>query len=197
MDYYTDIPAGSHTPGRDRPLMTTNTNSINSIIAIDHYTFGTGSDGKHKQITFAGENAAGAQTDPASAAYTAPGTASSVADLRFRNQNGVFPLSCIRAFGTCANTGVGAVVPTNSFNVASCTTGGGNLNVTLTAGAVTGTSYIVLATSQRQVGLPSGNDQIATVYSIDSATLFHITTVNVLTGTLANTTLISFIVLQA
>lgn len=54
--YNTGIPNGPNNPSDDQPLMQTNTNSINSIIGVDHYTFGTGasvtngSDGYHKII---------------------------------------------------------------------------------------------------------------------------------------------------
>lgn len=54
--YTTGIPAAGNNPSSDQPNMQTNTNSIASIWGVDHYTFGSGLDGKHKQITFAGNN---------------------------------------------------------------------------------------------------------------------------------------------
>lgn len=51
--YNTGIPAAADNPSNDQPDMLQNTNSINSIIAVDHYSFGSSAnfDGFHKQIT--------------------------------------------------------------------------------------------------------------------------------------------------
>ena len=50
--YNQNIPFATNNPSNDQPLMEQNTNSIYSILNVDHYTFGTGplGDGKHKQI---------------------------------------------------------------------------------------------------------------------------------------------------
>src|SRR5437868_7168221 len=52
--YTTDIPFANNKPSVDQPNMKINTNSINSIIGVDHLTFGTAtgnqSDGYHKII---------------------------------------------------------------------------------------------------------------------------------------------------
>lgn len=50
FSYNLNIPAAGNNPSSDQPLMQTNTNSINSLINVDHYTFGTGKDGKHLQV---------------------------------------------------------------------------------------------------------------------------------------------------
>jgi len=56
FNYIQNIPFATNNPSVDQPNMLTNTNSINSIIAVDHITFGaaTGieSDGWHKVIHF-------------------------------------------------------------------------------------------------------------------------------------------------
>lgn len=59
IPYNLDIPDGPNNPSQDQPKMKENTNSINSIIAVDHYTFGssplpsgTPPDGWHKQSTY-------------------------------------------------------------------------------------------------------------------------------------------------
>jgi hypothetical protein len=57
--YITGIPAANNNPSNDQPNMQTNTNSINSIISTDHYSFGTApttADGAHKQITYDANN---------------------------------------------------------------------------------------------------------------------------------------------
>src|SRR2546430_8289315 len=52
--YTTNIPLATNEPSVDQPNMKINTNSINSIIGVDHLTFGTAtgtqSDGYHKVI---------------------------------------------------------------------------------------------------------------------------------------------------
>lgn len=50
--YNLNIPNGPDDPSDDQPLMQTNTNSINSIINVDHYTFGSSgsNDGYHSII---------------------------------------------------------------------------------------------------------------------------------------------------
>lgn len=52
--YTTNIPLATNKPSVDQPNMKTNTNSINSIIGVDHLTFGTAtgseSDGWHTVI---------------------------------------------------------------------------------------------------------------------------------------------------
>lgn len=52
FNYFLNIPAAANNPSVDQPNMETNTNSINSIIGIDHFSFGSpnGSDGTHQQV---------------------------------------------------------------------------------------------------------------------------------------------------
>lgn len=51
FNYTNDIPFADHNPSTDQPDMLINTNSIDSIIAVDHYTFEEGNkDGYHKVI---------------------------------------------------------------------------------------------------------------------------------------------------
>lgn len=51
--YTRDIPFSTNNPSNDQPIMQTNTNSIDSLIAVDHYSFGSAGnlDGFHKQVT--------------------------------------------------------------------------------------------------------------------------------------------------
>lgn len=51
FNYFTGIPAGPDNPSNDQPLMQTNTNSIDGIIGVDHFTFLTNArDGLHQQV---------------------------------------------------------------------------------------------------------------------------------------------------
>lgn len=51
FSYNNDIPDAPNNPSNDQPKMKVNTNSIDSIIDVDHYSFETNSDGWHKQVT--------------------------------------------------------------------------------------------------------------------------------------------------
>jgi len=53
--YENNIPAASHNPSADQPIMQTNTNSINSIIGVDHFSFNTANGGYHKQVSLVNE----------------------------------------------------------------------------------------------------------------------------------------------
>src|SRR5208337_4602987 len=91
--------------------------STNGILAVDHNTFNTANGGTHLQVTFNSKNIPAAQTDPSSVSYTNSGTASTIADLFFRNQNGTFQTSPIKAWGLSDNTG--AIVSSQSVNISS------------------------------------------------------------------------------
>lgn len=60
ITYNLNIPAAANNPSVDQPNMQTNTNSINSLVAVDHYTFADNPYGTHKQITFPNNNSPGA-----------------------------------------------------------------------------------------------------------------------------------------
>lgn len=126
FNYFTNIPAANNNPSDDQPDMATNTNSINSIIDVDHYTFSSDSsrDGWHKQVTIPLTTTQAAQTDPASVIHTATGTVTTKSECYFKNQNASFLMSGVRAFGSFvgvpAGTAVGtAVTPTTQSNVSA------------------------------------------------------------------------------
>jgi len=50
--YTTGLPNVNNNPSVDAPNMTVNTNSISSLIGIDHVGFNTNGSGVHKQVTF-------------------------------------------------------------------------------------------------------------------------------------------------
>ena len=52
FNYFDDIPKAPNNPSSDQPNMQTNTNSIDGIINVDHFSFEQGGlDGYHKQCT--------------------------------------------------------------------------------------------------------------------------------------------------
>jgi hypothetical protein len=48
--YTRDLPVANNDPSVDQPLMTQNTNSIDSLIDEDHYSFGENNGGFHRQV---------------------------------------------------------------------------------------------------------------------------------------------------
>jgi hypothetical protein len=154
FSYNTGVPAAPNNPSVDQPEMLINCESINSILAVDHVTFntsGTGtpgsSGGQHLQVTFNGKNVpSGLPTDPLSIIYSNSGTASTISQLFFSNQNSIFHLSPIRAWAYVNSAGV--INASQSFNVSAIThPSAGNYNVTLTANAVSSANFAVVVTS--------------------------------------------------
>lgn len=147
--FSTTIPAAANNPSVDQPDMLQNNVATNGIIAIDHITFNALGGGQHKQVTFNGKNIPAAQTDPQSTLYTnnitvATGnnttSASTVANMFFRNQSAIFPISMIRAFGAFDAAGN----PLNSWNMSCTRTSEGKYDITLATTAVTGVNFLVL-----------------------------------------------------
>jgi len=54
--YNINIPDAPNNPSNDQPNMKINTNSISSLIGVDHVGFNTNGSGIHKQVTFQHEN---------------------------------------------------------------------------------------------------------------------------------------------
>jgi hypothetical protein len=138
----TTIPNEPNDPADDCPLMRQNYTNIKNYLTVDHVEAGAPGNGFHKEVTFYDKVAQGLPVDPTSVLYTASGTASTVADMRFRNANGIFPVNAIRA---CAvfTTG-GAPVVSNGINVGIITRLVNVFTINLTANAVTSTNPIVL-----------------------------------------------------
>jgi hypothetical protein len=172
FNYYPNIPNPPDNPSFDVSLMQTNSGSINSIVGTDHLTFkqaqggGPGvTDGQHKQVTFANTfPPSGTPTNPLSILYTTPGTANTVTDMRYINNNGTFPVNLIRAYGFCTAAGVSA---DQQINVATFARtpgfGAGSFDITLTTNTVTGLNFGVLVSAS-----PTGTT-LTSVYIINSS----------------------------
>lgn len=149
--YNNSIPAAANNPSNDQPDMQTNTDAIDSIIAVDHVSFNAAAgdvSGAHEQITFNDKNVPGAQTDPKSTLYTNDGTASTISELFYRNQSGIFLISSIKAFGrVIPNTGA-------LSNALNCTVSsfGATVVIALTAGVVTGNNVCIFASQAANLG---------------------------------------------
>lgn len=153
ITFNTGIPAANNNPSLDQPEMLQNNISTDAILAIDHVSFNSsgvapnGVSGTHLQVTFNGKNTPGAQTDPQSVLYTANGTASTKAEMFFKNGDGTFLVSPIKAFGSfITQAGAGVIGAITSYNVNTITSVGGATSqfiVALTPGAVNGTNVAV------------------------------------------------------
>lgn len=191
--YDKTYPNPSDPPRNDVQTMQNNALAIYNIWDKDHYTFDGADPGFHRQMRLPVRNAAGAQTDPQCTIYSASGTASTVSDGRLRNQNGIFPLNCTRAFAVFNGTAASPITPGNSFNVTSITrTATGLYAVVLPAGTVTGTSFCVnvSASSDGSGSVLNAN------YDITGAGTFTIATYRP-TFSLQNANSVSFTVTQA
>jgi hypothetical protein len=189
----TGIPAASNDPSNDQPGMQTNFANIAGLMAVDHTSQGTTGAGTHKQVTFNTKNAAGAQTDPASTVYTGNGTASSVAQLFFRNQNRIFHLSPIRAWGYANTAGI---IASQSFNITSVIRKvgfpTGVFTITMTGGATSSANYAVLVSA-----VPGGGSNVpVATFSIINTTQFDLVFRKGTDGTLVDPTSFSFQVMQ-
>ena len=169
--FSTTVPAAPNNPSVDQPDMLQNNVATNGIVAVDHITFNTLGGGQHKQVTFNSKNVPAAQTDPQSTLYTnnitvatATNTisASTKANMFFRNQDAIYPASMIRAFGAFDAAGTAL----NTWNMSATRLGAGQYNITLASGAVTGVNFSV------QVSSSSTNTQtfIDHVYNINAMT---------------------------
>ena len=56
--YNNGVPSANNDPSVDQPNMLINTQSINSLLGIDHVSFNAAGGGRHNQVTFAGNNPA-------------------------------------------------------------------------------------------------------------------------------------------
>ena len=196
VGYNTSVPVQTNSPSVDQPEMTLNTQAIATIIAVDHVGFNSsgnvppasnGIGGTHLQVTLNGKNMPGSQTDPQSVIYTASGSASSVAQLKYVNQNVTIPLSNICAWGLANTSGLVSGQYANVTSVVRNSTG--NYTVTLVTNTVTGTNFGVLLSAQATSNSP------AMKYTIVSAGIF---TCNFTNGSTAiDPTNFTFQVMQA
>lgn len=170
--FYPNIPNAPDNPSFDQPLMQINSQSTNGLIGVDHVTFnqfnpsntpqspGQGG-GQHIQVTFNSKNVpVGTPTDPLSILYTNSGVASTVADMYFKNQNSIFPISAVRAFGII--NGTSGVTDPNQFINLTSSGGAGTYSITLNAGTVNSTSYGVYIGINSSISLTATYDNLLT-----------------------------------
>lgn len=150
--YNRDIPDAPNNPSVDQPKMKENFNSIDTLLAVDHVSFNANNGGFHKQIDFALKATPAAPVDPVSVAFTqnsvslteVTGGATTIAQEFYRNQNGIFPVSSVRAFGVFIPVALAAPTILNGFNIASTAFAAASYQITFNANTVNGTNIIVL-----------------------------------------------------
>lgn len=192
--FNTAIPAANNNPSVDQPDMLVNNQSTDAIINVDHISFNAMNGGQHKQVTFNNVAAPGAQINPQSILYTVAGIASSNVDMRFRNQNKIFPVNLIRAYGFIDGA-AGGIIASQSINVTSAVrNSAGDYTITLEASTVATADFGVLITSTPRP-VPALNPMSAN-YVITGIGTFRILIYDLFTNSRQDPTNFSFVVLQ-
>lgn len=188
ISYTLGIPGTNNNPSNDQPNMQINNDAINQILGVDHIAFNAASGGTHQQVTLSSKNTPGAQVDPQSVIYTANGTASTKAELKFVNQDATFILNVVRAWGFANTAGV---ISSQSMNVTSVTKAStGIYDIVLNANTVTTSNFGVL------VSFNSGSSSVTSSYNITGAGTFRITFRGSGAFNLTDPTNFTFLVLQ-
>lgn len=193
--YNNAIPAAANNPSNDQPDMLTNTQSINSIIAVDHASFNTANGGTHTQMhlpNFTNPTTINGAANQGSVVYSAAGVADATrAQIYYKNAFGLqIPLSPIKAFGSFDNAGN----LLNGFNLTVTAHGAGSGVYTLDIplNILTTANYLVLIST----GINALNPGRGGVYVIVSATQFQVAFRNFINGVLADPDQFSITVLQ-
>lgn len=185
----TTIPQESNDPIDDVPLMRGNYNNINSYLKVDHVEAGSPGNGYHKEVTFYDKVSQGVPVDPTSVLYTDSGSASSVADMRFKNANGIFPPNAIRACGVFISDNSlpspQTITLINGFNVVSVSRTGATYTITFVAGAINNAVKPIVFVIENQDAVNGNSSTIGNTYATDTLR-FQPT----------NARLINFVVLQ-
>src|SRR5690606_599913 len=130
--FFPNIPQPTDDPSVSQAQLLQNFQSIRDWNETDHYAFGTGNDGWHKQLNFPAVGTLPSFTGFQSGVVTAAGTASPTsAQIFFKNSESTYPLSSIRAFGVV--TVAGSLV--SGYGVASIShPSTGSYSITLNSG---------------------------------------------------------------
>lgn len=188
--YSRDFPAGDRTPAEQRTTLTTNTNSVDSLVNVDLYGFNNNNGGLHQQVTLPANNTPGAQTGLSSVVYSGPGTADPASSqLFYRNSLAIFPLSLFKAFGLITGTAL-----TNSYNITSVTNGIlGQYDVTMSV-MLPGSAFAVIALPGVLSG--GGNPNVTISFRITGPNSFILYTQDTSANTPINVSNFTFVVLQ-
>ena len=147
--YTVGIPDAPNDPSADQPNMKVNNDSNDGIWKIDHYGFRNNNGGYHKQTTYPLTKTVSGNPNQLSTVYADQGVDSTaVSQLFYKNFQGTFPLSMVRAFGTFpAVPGAGVTNATSYYNInPAISFTGGDYTVVLAANATSSDEITVLLT---------------------------------------------------
>jgi len=199
ITYNLGIPASGNNPSNDQPNLLTNTNAVNSILAVDHNSFSDTNAGTHAQVTLPYQNAGATQSGNSAVIYTAAGLAnSSASQIYWKNSQGgasatPYQLSAVKAWATFSGAS-GSILGSQSLNVSSITRNStGSYAVTLSTNALSGSSYGIILSSTDN----ASNQRCTLSYSILGATGFTISAVAAASGfALTDPNNVTFMVIQ-
>ena len=93
FNYNRDIPNAPNNPSNDQPLMKTNTNSIEDLIAVDHIKFNLANGGYHNDIHFQTQGADPITVPTIGQLYTKNVTVNSITDTQLFFRTGLGGIS--------------------------------------------------------------------------------------------------------
>jgi hypothetical protein len=204
----TTVPSGPNNPSNDQPVMQSNNVSSLNILAVDHITYNSagtgagGSGGHHKQVTYDNNFVPGAIGDPQSVSYTNAGIADASHPQRFwKNSQGTFHSSAIRAWAFCTPAGVTA---NQQVNVASITRTAalpaGSFDIVLVTNSVNGTglssNFGILVSLQAPIIVGTVPIPINSSYIITGISTFTLKFISPVNGLLIDPVSFTFQVLQ-
>ena len=164
--YTVNLPVSTNSPSVDQPNMTVNNQSAAGIWDIDHIGFNNAQGGWHQQVTFNNNNVPSTPADPQSIVYTDSGTASTDAQLHWKNANMTLPVSPIKGAGWYTQSG-GSVTTIQSFNVTSVVRNStGVYTVTLPSAVIPTNAFGVVCSCKPSTGV------MAVQYNITGAQTF-------------------------
>lgn len=195
-----NIPQPGDDPSISQGELLTNFANLVGWSTEDHIEYGATNAGQHSQVRFPSNATVSTPAGLAATQSTIPGVAdNTTSQAILTTPSAAFPMSAIRAFGTCKGDGSGSVALANGYNISSITFNSLQFTITMPAGAVSGTNYAVFVG-----GTVAAFSSFVTVwnYAVVSATQFTIVPY-ALNGNFAgsvpprsNINNISFVVLQ-
>lgn len=98
LSYFNDVPQPNAEPSDSQPMMLTNFASIQTLIEVNHETFGVNDYGKHKFVTMPNQ-VASPDTGPNEGALWCAASSPGIADLFFRRQDNEPAINITRTNG--------------------------------------------------------------------------------------------------
>lgn len=182
ITYNVDIPDAPNDPSVDQPKMKVNTNANSQALAVDHYGYNVDNSGAHKQVNFAAENVfAGTPETHQGVLYTDTGTQSTKSEMVYKNNNGMFPASTVRAY-LCFKPNGGVPTTLSKYNITSVTFSSPNYVVVCPAN-----TFIVGVNIQPAIIITmSAASSLAPAYTVTGTTI----TISNITGSADNVNLV-------